>query len=172
MRIRQIVVIVEVEISLQEINVCQCAVKSEIHDCVCVCLCVWATDYSLKALLLTLLEAFLFPVLFSSALSSHPLFLSSLSPLIRFHPRPLIRSLSTIGAKDKCAALGFSACVVWICLCVYFYWKKNPHSIKRSKVYGNRGVPLHLSSRSNWCIFNAVSLNKKIKKNHSFTVFR
>lgn len=47
---------------------------------------------------------------------------------------------------------------------MYIFIGKKPHSIKRSKVYGNRGVPLHLSSRSNWCIFSAVSLNKKKKK--------
>lgn len=69
----------------------------------CVCVCMWATDHSQeshRALLLMLLRAFLFSSL---------LFLSSIllsSPLIRFHRRSRLRSLSAAGAGDKRAALG------------------------------------------------------------------
>lgn len=70
---------------------------------------VWATDHSQeshRALLLTLLQAFLFAALLFLPLLSHPLLLSSSS--IWGSP---VRSLSAAGAEDKRAALGCAACV-------------------------------------------------------------
>lgn len=106
--------------------------------CVWVRVCVWATDHSQesqRALLLMLLEAFLFPVFLSPALFSHPLILSSLSPLILFHLRPLIRSLSTMGAKDKYAALGFSVSAVCkhLCLCLWGKGRKTTLHVVRNQ---------------------------------------
>lgn len=128
-------------------------------DCTCVtefvCVCVWATDHSQesqRALLLMLLQAFLFPVLLSSALFSHPLFLSSLSPLILFHLRPLIRSLSTMGAKDKLAALGYLVWGACACVCVCVCARKT-----RVKTQ-----PLYIWCQSQCCVFNIVVHSKSL----------
>ena len=90
--------------------------------CVCVCVCVWATSQSGESESSLAHAAPGLSVPCSPLLCSHPLFLSSPSPLILFHLRPLIRSLSTMGAKDMHAAPGYLVlCRVHASVCMVFF---------------------------------------------------